>query len=237
MAGPYTLINTARAPSTSLPVAHLDANTNYCFEVSSDGGGGPGPLSSPGCTSTESLPPAPTSIVATQQSPTSVEVQWNPVAGATKYYLYNASAVGGPYSYYTTIVSPYTSFVDSGLTAGGTDCYTVQAQTSAGMSPQTSGTCNTSLQPPTNITAAGNGTGRMNIKWTIAANATKTYVFESANGGAYALRCSVLSTAAQTCARAGLTSGTQYCYELQSQGSTTNNQSSLSVPIVCATAP
>lgn len=237
MAGPYTHVNSVRAPSTSLQVAHLTPNTNYCFQVRTEDGTGPGAFSTPGCTDTQNFPPAPTSIVATQQTPTSVEVRWNPVTNATKYYLYRAASLNGTYSFFRTIVDPYTSTLDTNLTEGATYCYRVQAQTSAGTSMMTPGTCNTTIQPPTNITVSPNGPGRLNITWTIAQGAAKTYVYESAAGGAFALRCSVLSTAAQVCARASLVSGRQYCYELQTEGTPTTNRSSRSVPIVCATGP
>jgi hypothetical protein len=237
MAGPYTLVASVRSPSTSTPVAHLTPNTNYCFEVRSEDGTGPGAFSTPTCTSTETFPPASTSIVATQQTDTSVAVRWNPVENATKYYLYSSTSLNGTYSYRLTVLAPYTTYLDTNLTANATYCYKVQAQTANGRSPLTAGTCNTTIQPPTNVTVSPNGPGRVNVTWTIAAGAAKTYVFESANGGPYALRCSILSAATQTCARAGLASGTQYCYELQTEGTPSTNRSSLSVPIVCGTAP
>lgn len=237
MAGPYTMVSSVRAPSTSTPVAHLTPNTNYCFEVRSEDGTGPGGFSTPTCTSTETFPPASTSIVATQQTDTSVAVRWNPVANATKYYLFSSTSLNGTYSFRYTVVAPYTTFLDTTLTANGTYCYKVQAQTANGTSALTAGTCNTTIQPPTDVAVNANGPGRLNVTWTKATGVAKTYVFESANGGAYVLRCSILAGATQTCARAGLTSGTQYCYELQTEGTPTNNRSSLSVPIVCGTAP
>src|SRR5687767_12838433 len=41
-AGPFSFLNTTRAPGTTLQVAHLSASTEYCYEVRTEDGTGPG---------------------------------------------------------------------------------------------------------------------------------------------------------------------------------------------------
>jgi len=81
-------------------------------------------------TSTPTIPPVPTNLVARATSTTSILVTWNASAGATSYRLYRSENDGA----YALIASPATnSYTDSGRTAGKTYVYRVQA-VAAGLS-------------------------------------------------------------------------------------------------------
>ena len=132
-----------------------------------------------------------------------------------------------------TTLAPSTSFVNSNL-ATGTHCYKVQTQAATGTSAQSAAVCNTSLQPPTGITVVKTGTGRLQITWTAAAGANRTYTYESRAGAANAMVASTLIGSAQVVNRAGLTPGVQYCYQLQTQFNPASNpaaRSGLTLPV------
>lgn len=235
-AGPYTYINSVRAPGASLDVAHLTAGTNYCFEVRTEDGTGPDGFSTPACTTPASVLP-PNSAVTSQSSPTQVTVQWTNVPNTSKYYLYSSSSLTGTYSYYATVLAPMTSYVINNVPATTTMCFKVaRADANGYTSGQTAGHCNTSLQPPTGVVATKTSTGRIRIDWTGGVTgAVKYYIYESKAGGPLTLVASVLSTSPPTNTRAGLTAGIQYCYQLKTQGSPSSNISPFSVQPACAT--
>ncbi|MDB4956617.1 MAG: cell wall-binding protein [Myxococcales bacterium] len=234
-AGPFTFVNTERAPGTSLEVAHLSGNTQYCFAVRTDDLTGPGGLSTAVCTTTPTTPPAPNSVVVNQLTPTSVKVEWTAVTGASKYYVYQSSAVNGTYSYVATALSPNTSLNRTGLQAMTTYCYKVITQSSNGASPFSVSGCNNSLHPPSAVTATRTSSSRIRVDWTKATGAVKYYIFESRAGGALIFRSTVLNTATPTYSAASLTTGVQYCYQLKTQGTPTTNISNYSLPPACAT--
>lgn len=231
--GPFVPVNSARAPSTTLNVAHLTPNTNFCFVVRSEDGTGPGPFSDPACTLTQSPPPPPSTVVVTQTSPTRVTVDWTEVSDATKYYVFQADSLDGTYSYINTTLAPGTSLDVANLVEGETVCFKVQTQVASGVSALSAGVCNTSLQPPTSVTAVQTAATRLSVSWTPATGVDRTYIFESKDGGPNVLVGSVLATSPQSLNRANLSVGAQYCYQLQSQFLPNNpaNRSGLTLPV------
>jgi fibronectin type 3 domain-containing protein len=232
MNGPYAFVNTARAPQTSIQIAHLTAGQNYCFIIQTEDGTGPGGSSTPVCTLTKTGQP-PSTVIAYPASTTSVKVDWSSVEGASKYYIYRSGALNGTYSYVTTVFSPTLTYLNSGLTAG-TYCYKVASDVGGIISSLSNGHCNTSFQPPQNVTATRTSSTRIQLAWSPATNATKYYVYESRNGGAYANVTSVTQSASPTVIRANLTTGAQYCYRIQSVNAA-NQTSPLSLQPACAT--
>lgn len=232
--GPYAFVNTARAPDTSIQIAHLTPGTNYCFAVRSEDGGGPGMLSTPTCMSTQDTPLPPETVIARPTSSTSVQVDWTPVAGATKYYLYRSGSLNGSYSYLTTVFAPTLTFSNIGLVENATYCYKVAADIGGYISTLSVGHCNTSLQPPTSVTAARTSSTRIQLGWNAVTNAAKYYVYESRGGAPYAYATTVVQSSAPSVIRANLTTGIEYCYRVQSV-STSNQTSPSSLPAACAT--
>jgi fibronectin type 3 domain-containing protein len=231
LGGPFTFLNSARG--TSLEVAHLTAGTEYCFQVYTEDGTGPGAPSAPTCGTTPDAPPPPDSVLATQTSPSSINVQWTAVTDATKYYVYQAGAAAGPYSYINT--SSTTSLGVSGLTPMAVYCFKVQADGPNGPSALSAAACNNTIAPPTNVTATRLSTTRARVDWTGVTGATKYYIYETRAGSARRLRATVLASAAPTYTAASLTTGVQYCYQLRTQGSPTSNVSGFSLPPACVT--
>lgn len=234
MTGPLTFIGTTRAPNTTFGVAHLQSGMQYCFAVRTEDGTGPGPFSTTTCGTAPDAPAAPNSVVATQETASSVRVDWQAVSGATKYYVYRSGALNGTYSYLTSVLAPNTTLINTNLTLETTYCYKVATVSPNGTSALSAGHCNTSLQPPTNVTATKTATGRIRIDWTQATGAFKYYIWESRAAGPLANVGSVLQSSIPTFTRANLTAGVEYCYQIQAVTST-NVPSPLSMPSTCAT--
>ncbi|HEY5934300.1 MAG TPA: fibronectin type III domain-containing protein [Kofleriaceae bacterium] len=233
--GPLTFQGTARAPDTSLIVAHLTTGTDYCFAVATDDGTGAGAMSPSTCATTPTAPPPPDSILASQSSTTSVTVSWSAVTGATKYYVFQAGSANGTYTFINTAVAPSTSLSVGGLTAMTTYCFKVQTDSANGTSALSAPACNNTIAPPTNITATRTTSTRIRVDWTGVTGATKYYVYEIPAGMARRFRSTVLATSPTTYTATGLTTGVQYCYQLRTQGSPSSNVSGYSLPPVCAT--
>lgn len=233
-AGPYAFANTARAPSTTIQIAHLTPGTDYCFAVRTEDGTGPGGLSTPACTSTQTGPQPPSTVIASQTAPTSVHVKWTDVANASKYYVYRSGAINGTYSFLATVAAPTTSLLNSGLAEGTSYCYKVAADVGGAVSAFSTGHCNTSFQPPATVTALRTSSTRIQLSWESITNATKYYVYESRGGAPYANVTSVAASSAPSVIRANLTTGVEYCYRIQSVNAA-NQTSPASLPPACAT--
>lgn len=233
-AGPFAFLGSAR--DTELQVAHLTSGTDYCFIVRTEDGTGPGGASAPVCSMTASLPAAPSNVVAGRPDPTYADVSWNAVSGAIKYYVYQATAASGPFTFNTTVVAPETAVNVRDLTAGQTYCFRIAAETSVGVSAQSTSACTGSIAPPTNVTATRLTATRIRVDWTpVASGATKYYIYETRAGGTRTLRGTVLASAAPAFTAANLSTGVEYCYQLRTQGSPGTNISGYSTPPACMT--
>ena len=103
----------------------LTANTNYCYTVKAVNSAGESEESGSACAMT--YPLAPTGLVATAESTTSIALTWNAVDGAISYNIYRNS---------TQIATgiTVTSYTDNGLTPSTEYVYTVKAVNVAGES-------------------------------------------------------------------------------------------------------
>jgi fibronectin type 3 domain-containing protein len=130
--GPYTQLV---SPTTnSYTDTGLTNGTTYYYVVSAVDSAGGSPNSSevsatPSTTAT--VPPAPTGVVATAGN-MQVTLTWNASAGATSYQVKSATVTGGPYTQKGTPTT--TTFIDTGLTNGTTYFYVIVASNTAGLS-------------------------------------------------------------------------------------------------------
>jgi fibronectin type 3 domain-containing protein len=138
--GPYVYRGTAVAPATSYVVGPLALNTQYCYQLVTDGPEGASAPSSPPACITLTAETAPT-ISVSPSGPDRIDVSWTSFAGATKYYLYQGSSAAGPFTYAQTIVAPTLTRTVTGLTSATTYCYTVAAQTALTVTPQSAPAC------------------------------------------------------------------------------------------------
>ncbi len=83
--------------------------------------------------STGQAPAAPTGLTATASSSSQINLSWTGSSGATSYSVFSSTTNGGPYSQVASGVAS-TSYSNTGLTAGTTYYYVVQACNSDGCS-------------------------------------------------------------------------------------------------------
>src|SRR5512133_3292707 len=135
---PPTIIGTTRAPGTSFPAAHLMGETTYCFEARADDGSGPSPASASVCATQPGPPPPPPNLVASSQTAGTVNLTWDGVAAATKYYVYDSNGASGPFVYRTTAVA---TSIRLSIPTTGTHCFEVMDVSPNGVSAPSNIAC------------------------------------------------------------------------------------------------
>ncbi|MDR3539367.1 MAG: cell wall-binding repeat-containing protein, partial [Desulfosporosinus sp.] len=81
---------------------------------------------------TPSIPSTPTNLTATTVSSSQIKLTWDSVSGATSYYVYGATSSSGTYTNLATVTT--SSYTNTGLWAGTTYYYKVQAVSDTGSS-------------------------------------------------------------------------------------------------------
>lgn len=122
---PYTH---APNPPTTFNADHLMPSTQYSWQVKTVQHNLVSAPSNEVVGTTNAGPAAPTGVTATAISQTRINVSWNAVTNATKYYVYMATAVGGPYTVKGSVLAPTTTLQVAGLTANTTYFFEVQAE-------------------------------------------------------------------------------------------------------------
>ncbi|MEJ7596843.1 MAG: LamG-like jellyroll fold domain-containing protein [Kofleriaceae bacterium] len=131
---PSTLVNISSAPANKTTYANgriLPGETT-CWAVRSVVAGEVSDPSNVICLTTPGAPSAPPNVTAIALSSSRIEISWDPVVGAQRYYVTQADSLAGPY---TLIGSPTaTTFVATGLAPSTTYFYRVQTQFEGGTS-------------------------------------------------------------------------------------------------------
>lgn len=218
--GPSTYITTVLDPGTSYTAINLTPSTTYSFEMqTADLDGTESALSAPVTASTLAADAfSPTNVVATATSATTIDVTWNAVSGAFKYYVL-VSQGGGAFSYLTTVLAPGASYTAFGLTPSTTYSFEIVTSMTDGTesppSAQASATTPgpTVASPPTNVTAFAFSDSRISVQWDAAPNAAKYFVYRSDAGGPFSFVASVVSPTT-TSLSANLSPDTSYCFQV-----------------------
>jgi fibronectin type 3 domain-containing protein len=226
--GPYTTVGSPAA--ASFADSGLSANTTYFYVVQAVNSSGPS-ASSAQASATTGLS-APTGVSATAASTTQINVSWNAVSGATSYTVQRATVSGGPY---TTVGSPATaSFADTGLTAGTTYFYVVQAVNAAGSSASSAQVSAITMPAaPTGVAATAASTSQINMTWNaVTGAASYTVQRATVSGGPYT---TVGSPTTTSFADTGLSAGTTYFYVVTAVNA--SGSSALSAQVSATTVP
>ena len=178
-----------------------------------------------GVACTTNCPPnSPANLTAVAASGTQINLSWtaSTTAGAT-YTIYRSTSSGftpGAGNQIASVASG-TTYANTGLTAGTTYFYVVEATNAAGNSApsnQASATTNAAVpNPPTALTATAVSTSQINLSWTASTTpgvsyevfASTTPVFTPSEGTLLA------STAGTTYASTGLAASTTYYYAVE----------------------
>jgi hypothetical protein len=168
----YNFLNTVGANVTGYDVGGLSAGTTYFFQVAAFNAGGTSAFS--GATSWQTLPNAPatptfTSILAGSSS--QININWTNVANETGYNLYR-SLNDVSYTGITTLGSDVTGFTNSGLSAGTTYFYKIEAFNVGGTSALSGATSTITLpagttpSAPSGFTAISATSNSVTLQWT-----------------------------------------------------------------------
>jgi fibronectin type 3 domain-containing protein len=158
-------------------------------------------------------PSAPVGLTATP-SANQVSLSWTPSVGATSYNIYRSATSGGEgVSPIKTAVAG-TSFVDTGLSSGGTYFYQVSAVGIGGESTK-SGEAASTLIPasPMNVIATASA-GQATLTWTPSAGATSYRIYRATTSGGEGGSPIQTGVTSGSFTDTGLTANTTYYYQV-----------------------
>ena len=155
----YSTLDTTAANTPEYSARGLNVGTTYFFRVAAFNAGGTSAFS--GATSWQTLPNAPTTPTFTSilaGSSSEINVNWTNVADETGYNLYR-SLNDVSYTGITTLGADVIGFTNSGLSAGTTYFYKIEAFNAGGTSALSGSTSATTLAGPTGGTGPTAPTG------------------------------------------------------------------------------
>jgi outer membrane protein assembly factor BamB/fibronectin type 3 domain-containing protein len=232
--GPYTQVASPTAASKT--VTGLTSGTIYYFVVKANNGYKSSAASSELAASTATVPSAPTGLGASVLTTTSVSLSWNPVAGATRYYVFQATTSGGPY---TQVASPTSaSKAATGLTPGTTYYFVVKANNgfaTSAASNEASAALPAIPAAPTGLSASTASDTSLSLTWNAVAGATRYLVLEATvSGGPYT---QVAATTTTTKLVTGLTAATTYYFVVEASNGVATSPASSQASAATAATP
>jgi hypothetical protein len=185
----------------------------------------------PKSVSSSTAPGAPTGLVATNVSPTKIDLSWNAPSNnggypITGYKIEYKKGTGSYVSLVSNTANTTASYVHTGLTTGTTYTYKISAISSIGTSAAsaeasaTPTTESTATVPgtPTGLVATATSATQINLSWTAPSNggsAITGYKIEYKSGtGTYSVLVANTATASTTYSHTSLTTGTTYTYKI-----------------------
>ncbi|MGO8672242.1 MAG: choice-of-anchor tandem repeat GloVer-containing protein [Capsulimonadaceae bacterium] len=193
----------------------LANNVTYFYTVTAVNGAGTSTHSNESSAAPVSTAlPAPSGLAATAGN-AQVSLSWNAIAVATSYLVYRATASGNEG---TNPVgsSSTTSYVDTGLTGGGTYYYTVTACNSVGVSLQSNEASATPVllipSAPAGLTATSSSSGVL-LEWTGSGSAASFNVYGGTAPGAEA-SSPVTTSSGRSALVTGLTNQLTYYFKV-----------------------
>lgn len=180
----------------------------------------------------QDIAPPPAVVTASPSSTSRIVLNWSPVPGAIKYYIYERVGMTGAEYYATTATG--TSTIRANLQPATEYCYRLQTVDASAIPGAFSNlVCATTLavqappQPPATVTATAVSSTRINVAWSSVANADRYFVYQSNNGanGTYTF-INTVTQPSTSLGVANLQPNTQYCFKVAS--SNANGTSALS---------
>ncbi|MEJ7603623.1 MAG: fibronectin type III domain-containing protein [Kofleriaceae bacterium] len=165
-------------------------------------------------------PAVPSNFVASAVCSTRVELSWDAVVGASKYFVYQGSTAFDV-GYAGTVRAPETTYSNGRLLPGQSTSWFVRSVENGVYSESSAMQfVETPAAPaaPTHVTAAAVSAQRILIEWDAVPEAVKYFVYESVDGGPSILRGSVRGGQASKFTTGILATNATYAYTVRVQG-------------------
>ncbi len=197
--------------ATGLNVTGLTDATAYTFRVLALNATGASGNSDTSIYTT--LPTAPTAFTATGVSSGEIDLAWTDVTGATDYQVERSPDGVNNWTTLSSTVAPGTqSYHDTGLSAGTSYSYRVEALDAGGASIATAiQTVSTRPDVVTGLTPATVSSGEIDLTWAAATGATGYHVLRSTDGVNFS---PIHDVSAASYNNTGIAEGTAYSYEI-----------------------
>jgi len=145
---------------------------------------------------------APTNIVATSQSSTSIILSWPTVSGALQYFVYSSESENGNYTQIGVTVPTDTgvcTYTASMLSPSTTYYFRVSSYNAKGESPKSSYvSAKTKIATPVGVTAVAASTSSITVSWTTVSGASGYYIYISDSATGTYNRVGTVSSASST---------------------------------------
>ncbi len=220
----------------------LSTGTSYSYEVQAvDTAGNSSAFSSPVSVTTQTPPTVPGNLTAVVTSATQIHLSWTAstsAIGLANYVVQRCQGAGC--SNFAQIAAPVgTTYNDTGLSAGASYSYEVQAVDTAGNSSAFPAPATATTQtPPTvpgDLTATATSATQIHLSWTASTSAIglANYVVQRCQGAGCSNFAQIAAPVGTTYNDTGLSAGS-YTYEVQAVD-TAGNSSAFSVPATATT--
>jgi hypothetical protein len=215
----WTQVGTTAAGVLAFQDSGLTAGTKYYYRVqgTNSAGGGAFSTTASATTSTLAAPPAaPAGLSGAAASTAQINLSWQDVAGETGFVIQRSATGTGGWTQVGTTAAGVLNFQDSGLTAGTTYFYRVQATGAADAGAFSAAVSVATFEAaPAGLTATPASATQINLSWQDVAGETGFVVQRSATGTGGWTQVGTTTAGVLTFQDTGLTAGTTYFYRVQ----------------------
>lgn len=203
--------------STTFQDTGLNSATLYYYRICAyNAAGSSGYTSVASATTQTAIPAAPTSLLASAASTSSIALSWTDNASNETGYYVERSPDDSTWTQIASLSANVTTYTDSSLASATTYYYRVRAYNAGGDSAYTNVASATTQTPPpgvpTAFTATAVSTTEIDLAWSDNSNQLGFYIERSPDDSTWTQIASTTSTSYQN---TGLTSSTTYYYRIR----------------------
>lgn len=208
-----TFTQLAQVPGTQTTYVNtgLTQNTTYSYEVIASNAGGDSAAAGPVSGTTPNAPAAPTNLMASNITTTSVTLTWQDNANNETGYRVSRQLASNNSQLVATLQANSTTFTDTGLSSGSPYEYVVAAFNLAGPSAGDAVSFQTLASAPTGVQANGGGNS-VNLNWSASTGASSYNIYRGTVAGGEASTPVASHVTGVSFADTGLTAGQTYYY-------------------------